>query len=88
MSERKVIVIVIGVAGDVFHHFEEGWEVDAFGVGDAFCLKDDKSLELSLIGVELEVLSFPDKALALLVYRVAIRIGLREQRLVESVAYL
>ena len=54
----------------------------------SFRFKNNKSVECTVIGVKLEVLSFPYKALAELADGPAIGVCLLEQRLIEGVFYL
>ena len=76
MLDSQRVIVVFGVAGDVFHHVEEGRKLDVLVAGNAFGFENHKVVDGLQVGVELEELPLVDETPANLVYRLPIGVGL------------
>src|SRR3712207_8194506 len=54
MLDGQRIVVVMGVARDVFHHFEEWRKLDVVVAGNAFGLENHEVVDGLQVGVELK----------------------------------
>ena len=70
----KGVVIVTLVASDFFDDMQEGRDFHGLSLYDALGLENDEPFELVLVGIDLEILAFPYKAVALLADGVRARV--------------
>ena len=88
MSQSDVIVQIFRISGHILEHFYERGEVNGFLFRNTFGFHHHQIAYRVLEGVDLEELTFPDKALTLFVDGYTVRIGLLQHLLVQVVVNL
>ena len=78
-----IIIVILGIARNIFHHLNEWREVYILMLSYSLGFQYHQVVNWLLEGIQLEILSLPDKALAVLADGGTIRICLLQHRFIE-----
>ena len=85
LPEGKHIIVVTGVARNVFFYLEEWREAHIIVMLYAACLQDGQPFDGREVGVEFKILPFPDEGMALFLDGLPVRVCLLQHGTVDVV---